>query len=224
MSKEEPEILARALIYIYTGVYESENIANGLVGEIRQFCDVSDRYAAASKAQSKDCELCIQVHTMADWTMLPELQTALRHIFLQAYYGHRKQEKSVQYRGPLNDDYYLKEKLLVELVYATSRPSDWTFKTLLVQNAHAITRHYQGLAQAGFVELLEHVPRFAVDVARTRRHTADRTFCGHQATWLERRCECGSSESCDNEECNKQRTEHSLCIECGRYGAISFPL
>jgi len=220
--------VARALIYLYTGIYESDDIVNGLAGEMRQFSTLPDGYSGASEDLYVDSKLCVKMYNLADRIMLPELQAELRHIFLRAYYGHRipnngKDEDITD--DELTEEEVEEERARVKLVCSTNRSSDWTFKTVLVQNAHLIIDEYEALAMESFQKMLRDIPDYAVDIASTHLH---RTQCPldseHRTLWLERRCNCGRSKGCDNGECNKQRSDHSTCGFCARFGVVKFPL
>lgn len=220
--------MARALIYLYTGIYESDDIVNGLAGEMRQFSLLSDEYSGASEDAYVDCELCVKMYNLADRIMLPELQAELRHIFLRAYYRHREsnnENDKDMTEDPLSEEDVEEERALIKLVYSTNRSSDWTLKNILVQNAHVLIDEHEALAAEDLQKMLRDVPDYAVDIASTRLH---RTQCPldneHEALWLERRCNCGRSKGCDNGECNKQRCDHSACSHCGRFGVIKFPI
>ncbi|KAK5100239.1 hypothetical protein LTR70_001773 [Exophiala xenobiotica] len=225
LPEDEPEVVARALIYLYTGKYESDDIASGMAGEVRQFSSLSDRYSRASQTWNTDCELCIKMYNLAGKLMLPELQAELRNIFLRAYYGHREPNYAGTSHDPLTEEGNKDRRALIELVYSTNRSFDWTFKDVLVQNAHTMIEDYGALAMKGFQDMLRDIPGFTLDVASTRLH---RTRCPlneeHRALWLEQRCNCGRSTSCDNTECNKQRSKRSACDHCVRFGVLKFPL
>jgi len=196
-----------------------------MAGEVRQFSSLSDRYSRASQKVNTDCELCINMYNLAGRLMLPELQAELRNIFLRAYYGHREPNPVGPNKDPLTEEDNKEQRALIELVYSTARSFDWTFKDVLVHNAHTVIEDYGALAMKGFQDILRDIPEFTLDVASTRLH---HTRCPlneeHRAFWLERRCNCGRSTSCDNTECNEQRSKRSTCSQCGRFGVLKFPL
>lgn len=196
-----------------------------MAGEVRQFSSLPDRYSRASQDPDTDCELCINMYNLAGRLMLPELQAELRNIFLRAYYGHREPNPAGPNKDPLTEEDNKGERALIELVYSTVRSSDWTFKDVLVQNAHTVIEDYGALATQGFQDMLRDIPEFTLDVASTVLHSAKCSFCSRgTASWMERRCRCGRSRSCDNGECNKERSDRSLCCRCARFGVIKFPL
>jgi len=78
LPEDEPEILARVLIYLYTGIYESDNIAEGLAGSIAQFTRINDQYPAASEDPFKDTELTMKVFNLANRMLMSEFQDSLR--------------------------------------------------------------------------------------------------------------------------------------------------
>lgn len=68
---EEPAIIARILLFIYHGIYESEDIAQGMAEEIPRFKNVIDRYAKAVENCRRDSKLAVKLYAAGERFGLP---------------------------------------------------------------------------------------------------------------------------------------------------------
>lgn len=223
LPEDKPEVVARCLIYLYTGVYHADDIKNNIAGEFSQFKHIQDPYTKASREWLKDCELAVEVYNLADRLGLPRLQDKLRRVFLEALCLVRE-------RKPRNSDDPMRPwdaqslDRLVKLVYSTSRTSDRTFRDVLVLLAMIHLQQHKASHMNILEQTLEDVPEFTLEIATSKLYRTNCPECGGRMGCLQRRCKCGQLWACDNDECNVLRTQRSVCFSCAKSGVVKFPL
>ncbi|KAK5956630.1 hypothetical protein OHC33_002116 [Knufia fluminis] len=183
LCEDEPEIIARILILIYCGVYESEDITRGMVGMIPQFEGVTDRYAHAIGSCWRDAELAVKLYTtMKRYGFSKSYSDSLRLIFLKALYNERRFETPSQDE---QDDKPLKESDaallvdLVKLVYESTEEGDWTLKDVILQNIMGLIKDFRGLESEALQQMLRNSPDITLDIASSVLKETTCKECNH---------------------------------------------
>jgi len=220
---DEAELIARVLIFIYSGVYESEDICNGLAGPITQFNTVTDKYAEAIKKCHLDSELAIKMYSLGTRFFLPELQQLAREVFLGALYSNRVGDAETSDEA-ISEDVATKDNRLVKLVYSLTEKDDWSLRDVLVRYALGYIHDCDMLCSEAFQQTLREVPEYAIDIAGSR--LSDNfdlcKFCDKEIFERQWRCKCGKVTNCSDPECADLRTKRSMCYWCSKFEVIQY--
>ncbi|KAJ9657712.1 hypothetical protein H2198_004127 [Neophaeococcomyces mojaviensis] len=220
---DEAELIARVLIFIYSGVYETEDISKGLAGPIAQFNHVEDKYDKAIEKWHIDSELAIKMYSLGKRFFIPDLQQAARETFIGAIYNNRAGCVEVSSER-ISEDAATKDGKLVKLVYSMTEKEDWSLRDIMVRYALGYIEDCEMLCSEAFQQTLRDVPEYAIDIAGSRLSDNFELckFCDEKVFERQWRCKCGKITNCSDQECANLRMKRSMCVWCSRFEVVEY--
>lgn len=219
MSKDEPAIVARLLIFIYTGTFFTLPLSTWKDERACPFTSIHDPYRTATSHWQIASKLAIAMYQIADMTFINPLKWDSRNRFLTALRPDRTNEKEGQTFWSIDEMEEISG--IIKLVYDSTRADDWMLHDPVVHRM-LIGMQDHGCVKSEYHQtLLEEVPRLAFEIATSqlggRRNAPKCGRCGKKTPQRLWRCRCGQMEDCDEEDCGDLRRLRYICDPCAKF-------
>lgn len=220
MPDDHPAVIARLLIFVYTGSYLIQPLSTWQHERIAPFKPIDDIYRNATSDWTIASKLAIAMYQVADKTFITALTWMSRKNFLPALRPDRDSETE-------GDKFWRVTEMsniaaIVKLVYNSTRADDWMLHDPIVHRMLVGVQDHGCVKWQSYQTLLEDVPRLAFEIATSqlggRRAARKCTKCHGKTQQRLWRCKCGLMESCGDEECTKLRMIRSICDTCALFG------
>lgn len=229
MPDDHPEIVARLLVFIYTGQYAISWVPQWRCDGTAPFenvpvMDITVDRSGNSKplidTWHRRCVVAIKMYQIADKTLVDDMRWASRDKFL-AFLRPDRDDESEGRR------FWAKEEMrdvvtIIKLAYESTRSDDWMLHDSIVHRMLVGIQYYDCLKWELCQKLLRDVLSLAVEIATsqlaTRRMATKCRVCGKKTQQRLWRCRCGQMNFCEDTQCTKLRKQRSICDTCAVFG------
>lgn len=219
--EDDPDLLARALIFLYTSQYPDSDISNATSQVAHgQFTALNDAYKISPDSYSTKCRLHAAMYSIADKYRIATLKTWRRRCFARAWLDRddeKAQSTSLTAEDAAN---YL---AVVPFVYDSTPASDRGIRNIVVLGAQFDFQRRHGLAQNAMQHLIKTTPDFAFDLISLpleRGFRRCRSCCAQEAVQLSTYNTCGLQD-CQYTRCSGVDREGLECLKCFSVGQMA---
>lgn len=223
MQEDQPAIIARLLIFVYTGNYFMQPLAEWAHDGITPFANIQDPFHAAKSDWRVACLLAVALHKVADKLFINGLVWTSRGQFLTALRPDRDDKTEGRRFWSAKD--MVDISIIVKSAYETTKEDDWKLHDPIVHRMLIGIGEFECVKWESYQLLLKEVPRLAFEIATSqlggRRAATQCHRCRKRTPQRLWRCKCGQMESCNDNECITLRQIRSICDTCAVFGTCS---
>jgi hypothetical protein len=219
LPEDDPEILARLLLCVYTGQYASGCLPES-GSQLPGLTDISTTTQSDLQQASDIVMVHIKIFAAAVKYGIPVLRDQARKSFAQTF-GRSFEEECFEKVPHL--------QALISAVYSTTPSHESELRDLCVIAAiheRDTCKGCKGIGSSTLLDTLEAVPEFCMDMAccwsdGTSPPKYKCTSCGSIVAWMIRPCACKHWRGvCSKEACAEARTAATVCYGCGAKGSL----
>lgn len=220
MTNDDPAIIARLLIFIYTGEYLVRPLSSWKYDKDAPFTTIHDTYKTAADQWQVACKLAVRMYQIADMTLIEPLRWNTRNRFLTSMRPDRDAKTEGLNFWATNEMKDVTE--IIKLAYDNTRADDIMLHDPIVHRMLMGMQHHRCVKWNSYQALVDEVPRLAFEIATSqlggRRCAPKCRSCGKKTAQRLWRCRCGEMENCEDKECMASRRVRWICDTCAKFG------